>query len=1467
MRHVVALVMVLCFAVGSLSAATFIAPSDSDLLSRAQLVVVATVVDSAAREAEGRMIYTDHRLRVEDVIKGNAAGETITVTEFGGFANGHGVAVPGSAAYEPGTRVLAFLRQRDDGTYFTAYMALGKYRFVHRDGIEILMRDARGIEVDDLSAFAARPASKFVQYMRDGAPAMAHSPILIKAEATRQHTPVTEGLAEDYAMFGGGKPLRWNCPAACTQGWTVGSPHLGTADTVIGIQSAMAAWTDEPLAWITLEVSGFNNQTGPDNDDENDIIFNTNATTDNQGNGGFCDVGVGCAFVYFNGPGFDHTFDGSSFFDIVSSDILIRPVNFSQAEFNGVLAHELGHGIGLDHAPGGGAIMSASPASGATLRSYDQEAVAEMYGEGLPCVPPSGLNTSGGGTIFSGETRTLSVTASGTTPFNYQWFEGSSGNTSNPVGTNSSQFTTPPLTNTTSYWVKVSGCTPAVSVNSSTITVTVQECPTPAITTQPQNKTIQPNTTTTLTVAAQGGSPFEFQWYRGNAGNTTNPVGNNSSSFTTPQLTQTTSYWVEVTNVCGLVAISDTATVEVQACANKPVFTTQPASQNIAVNATATMTVATTSATTVTYQWFRGTVGDTTNPVGTNSTSFTTPPLSTTTSYWVRATNICGATNSAQAVITVGPACGPLNITSLPSTVDVTLGNGVTLVVGATGTAPLTYQWYQGISPDLSTPVSGATSASLALPPFNATGTFRYWVQIKDSCNQTLNSATVVINVLCGEVTLPEISAPSITHYTVGYDVTWTGNLLQTPTFELQEARNNDFTVGLRTFIVNGDREHHIDPHLEITSDTRFYYRVRGIVGCTQQPTAYSKTTSTVVTGPQSQSSSEFSISVPQGTTTTFTQDYLVPGFGDTATAGDTFAITTDAPWLTVFPPSGALSAGGTTVQFTINPSLFDIGSSTATVAVTRTQPSAVKGGPVTHGTTKVTLPFTVSKVTPVTPAPRDPNAPPGTLVVPAIAHADGIGTRFQSDVRIVNASTEPISYELSFTPSQTNGTEVGKQLPLTLAGNETKGLDDLVKAWFGAGLLGEGGLGTLEIRPLGGANPLATFASSRTYAIDSTSVGDNANCAIVRCTLGQFIPALGVDKFIGNIVGDPLAKISLQQISNSLDSSGFRTNLGFVEGSGASAVIRLTLRDGANAILKQVDRNLPPFGHEQTSLAAIFGPTALTDGRVEVEVISPGGKVSSYASLVDNSTSDPLLVFPVQAQKVAAQHYVLPGVAELDNGPSSNFHTDMRVYNAGSSTVTATLNYFPQAGDSTPRPAGINVQLLPGQVRAINNVLPDLWQLSRTGGAVTVDAPPNSSLVVTGRTFSRDSDGGTYGQFIPGITAADGVGAGERALEVLQLEQSDQYRTNLGLVEVTGNAVTVEVVGQAAGKSTAVVQFQLAGNEFRQVGRVLEQIGFTGASYTGRVSVRVLSGTGRIAAYGSVVDNRTVDPTYVPAQ
>jgi hypothetical protein len=85
-----------------------------------------------------------------------------------------------------------------------------------------------------------------------------------------------------------------------------------------------------------------------------------------------------------------------------------------------------------------------------------------------------------------------------------------------------------------------------------------------------------------------------------------------------------------------------------------PSITTQPQSQSIASGQTTTLSVSATGTTPLSYQWYQGSSGDTSHPVGTNASSFTTPALTATTGYWVRVSNACGNADSAAAMITVG---------------------------------------------------------------------------------------------------------------------------------------------------------------------------------------------------------------------------------------------------------------------------------------------------------------------------------------------------------------------------------------------------------------------------------------------------------------------------------------------------------------------------------------------------------------------------------------------------------------------------------------------------------------------------------------------------------------------------------------------------------------------------------------------------------------------------------------------
>ncbi len=87
-------------------------------------------------------------------------------------------------------------------------------------------------------------------------------------------------------------------------------------------------------------------------------------------------------------------------------------------------------------------------------------------------------------------------------------------------------------------------------------------CPPPSIITQPQSVTIASGQTAGLSVSASGTLPISFQWYQGPSGDTSHPAGGDQSSFTTPPLTATTSYWVRLSSGCGQ-RDSMTATVHV----------------------------------------------------------------------------------------------------------------------------------------------------------------------------------------------------------------------------------------------------------------------------------------------------------------------------------------------------------------------------------------------------------------------------------------------------------------------------------------------------------------------------------------------------------------------------------------------------------------------------------------------------------------------------------------------------------------------------------------------------------------------------------------------------------------------------------------------------------------------------------------------------------------------------------------
>jgi hypothetical protein len=271
---------------------------------------------------------------------------------------------------------------------------------------------------------------------------------------------------------------------------------------------------------------------------------------------------------------------------------------------------------------------------------------------------------------------------------------------------------------------------------------TAPPCNPPVITAQPQSASIiTGDPAVVLNVTAAGDPPLRYQWYIGARGNLSQPIANATGSAVSVQPAVTTNFWVRVTNACGI-ADSETATVTVNGCPGVTI-TSQSSSTLIIEGRTATLSVAASGGTGLTVQWFTGPVGVTTTPAGSGG-SLTVRP-STTTVYWARATNSCGAfADSEPVTVTVQPCTSP-SILVQPTGGDVLTGSSTVLFVADIGTKPTSYQWFEGTPSDDSRPVMNAAAASFTTPLLITSTS--YWVRITNDCG-SIDSAAASLNVV-----------------------------------------------------------------------------------------------------------------------------------------------------------------------------------------------------------------------------------------------------------------------------------------------------------------------------------------------------------------------------------------------------------------------------------------------------------------------------------------------------------------------------------------------------------------------------------------------------------------------------------------------------------------------------------------------------------------------------------------------
>src|ERR1700752_1752390 len=93
------------------SAATFVVPTDRDMVRRSDAIVVGWALKSDSRLTADGGIETVTPLVVDEVIKGSFLPETIDIYEPGGTVDGRSELIAGVPKFGEGERVLVFLKQ------------------------------------------------------------------------------------------------------------------------------------------------------------------------------------------------------------------------------------------------------------------------------------------------------------------------------------------------------------------------------------------------------------------------------------------------------------------------------------------------------------------------------------------------------------------------------------------------------------------------------------------------------------------------------------------------------------------------------------------------------------------------------------------------------------------------------------------------------------------------------------------------------------------------------------------------------------------------------------------------------------------------------------------------------------------------------------------------------------------------------------------------------------------------------------------------------------------------------------------------------------------------------------------------------------------------------------------------------------------------------------------------------------
>ena len=219
------------------------------------------------------------------------------------------------------------------------------------------------------------------------------------------------------------------------------------------------------------------------------------------------------------------------------------------------------------------------------------------------------------------------------------------------------------------------------------------------------------------------------------------------------------------------------------------------------------------------------------------------------------------------------------------------------------------------------------------------------------------------------------------------------------------------------------------------------------------------------------------------------------------------------------------------------------------------------------------------------------------------------------------------------------------------------------------------------------------------------------------------------------------------------------------------------------------------------------------------------------------------------------ASSYWVPVTAHIAGTDGSSWRTTLGVLNNSSSPAEVEL-VLRTSDDTFTASVSVGGR---GQ-----GIFPDIaGQLGVVDDKGTLEIRSDRPLIVTSRTFNQTPEG-TYGQYLAGTAAADGLRIGESAT-LPQLVENREYRCNLGFANMGSTQAIVEVtLHDSDGFAIGITSVSLEPGRMHQENEVYKNIAGREDIDGGYATVTVTAGSA-VVAYASVIDNGTGDATTIP--